>query len=122
MELNQYPSKIAALSNVVNELEGQISNLKQFASYLELWAIGETAFDPELKNEKQREFKRCQLLHESEEYAEFQNSITEISKQKAAALTELERVRNAFSVAKLEMRLTIVQQLTGSETQDLVGV
>jgi hypothetical protein len=42
--------------------------------------------------------------------------------QYPAAIAHLEYLRNQFSVAKLETRMAIAQQLTGLESRDLVGV
>ncbi|MBD0304750.1 MAG: hypothetical protein ICV85_22095, partial [Tolypothrix sp. T3-bin4] len=42
--------------------------------------------------------------------------------EKGSAIAHLEYLRNQFSVAKLEARMAIAQQLAGAESRDLVGV
>jgi len=42
--------------------------------------------------------------------------------EKGSAIAHLEYLRNQFSVAKLEARMAIAQQLAGAEVRELVGV
>jgi hypothetical protein len=46
----------------------------------------------------------------------------QLTTEKANALARLEYLRNQFSVAKLEVRLAIAQQLTDFESRELVGL
>ena len=50
------------------------------------------------------------------------DTLIRLSGEKANALAHLEYLRNQFSVAKLEARLAIVQQLNDFEARELVGL
>jgi hypothetical protein len=50
------------------------------------------------------------------------DTLIQLTTEKANALAHLEYLRNQFSVAKLQARLTIAQQLTDFESRELVGL
>lgn len=77
--------------------------------------------DPELKNELQRKAKRFELLNEPV-YSNVIDCITLLTQEKATALTTLERLRNEFAVAKLQIRQRIAELITDPDGRELVGV
>ncbi|MBW4650768.1 MAG: hypothetical protein KME06_19065 [Kastovskya adunca ATA6-11-RM4] len=122
MEMSQYPAAIAASAQVVNQLDLQITAVEQHIARLEGNADRVAAFEQGLKNENQRRGRRFELLCVDQEYQTAQNTLIRLNAEKANTLTQLEYLRNQFSVAKLEARMAIAQQLTGNESRELVGV
>ncbi len=122
MNMSQYPAAIAQAAQVVNELDAQIAAVGQHIARLEGNADRVAAFEQGLKNEDQRRGRRFELLCVNQEYQTAQNTLIRLVSEKGSAIAHLEYMRNQFSVAKLEMRMAIAQQLTGVESRDLVGV
>ncbi|HEY9603225.1 MAG TPA: hypothetical protein V6C85_16545 [Allocoleopsis sp.] len=122
MRLSEYPAAIAQAAQVVNELDGQITAVGQHIARLEGKADRTAAFEQGLKNEDQRRGRRFEILCVDQEYQTAQNTLMRLMSEKANAISHLEYLRNQFSVAKLEARMAIAQQLVGLESRDLVGV
>ena len=122
MKMSQYPAAIVQAAQVVNELDSQIAAVTQHIARLEGKADRTAAFENGLKNEDQRRGRRFELLCVDQEYQTAQNTLMRLISDKASAIAHLEYLRNQFSVAKLEMRMAIAQQLAGAEVRDLVGV
>ena len=122
MKLSQYPAAIAQAAQVVNELDTQIAAVSQHIARLEGKADRTAAFEHGLKNEDQRRGRRFELLCVDPEYQTAQNTMMRLMSEKAGSIAHLEYLRNQFSVAKLEVRMAIAQQLAGVEGRDLVGV
>jgi hypothetical protein len=81
-----------------------------------------SAFDLDLKNDTQRKARRFEVLLTNHEYQTALNTLIRLNAEKANALAHLEYLRNQFSVAKLEARRAIAQQLTDFESRELVGL
>jgi len=122
MKMSQYPAAIAQAAQVVNELDSQIAAVSQHIARLEGNADRVAAFEQGLKNEDQRRGRRFELLCVNQEYQTAQNTLIRLMSEKGSAIAHLEYLRNQFSVAKLEARMAIVQQLAGAEFRELVGV
>lgn len=122
MKISQYPAAIVQAAQVVNELDSQIAAVSQHIARLEGNADRTAAFEQGLKNEDQRRGRRFELLCVSQEYQTAQSTMVRLMSEKASAIAHLEYLRNQFSVAKLELRMAIAQQLAGAEFRDLVGV
>ena len=122
LRLGQYPAAIAQAAQHVNELEQNIAEIRQHLARLEGNADMVVAFEAALKNDNQRKARRFEVLQVNQEYSRAIDALNRAATEKANALAHLERLRNEFSVAKLETRLTIVQQLTGLESRELVGL
>ena len=122
MKLSQYPAAIAQAAQVVNELDTQIAAVSQHIARLEGKADRTAAFEHGLKNEDQLRGRRFELLCVDPEYQTAQNTMMRLMSEKAGSIAHLEYLRNQFSVAKLEVRMAIAQQLAGVEGRDLVGV
>ena len=75
-----------------------------------------------MKNDSQRKARRFEVLLTNHEYQTAVNTLLRLSAEKANAIAHLEYLRNQFSVAKLEARLAIAQQLTDFESRELVGL
>jgi UDP:flavonoid glycosyltransferase YjiC (YdhE family) len=121
MQLSHYPGAIAQAAERVNELDSQLIAVQQLISREEGNAERISAFDPDLKNDSQRKARRFELLLTHQEYQTALNTLMRLTAEKANALAHLEYLRNQFSVAKLEARLAITQQLTDFESRELVG-
>jgi hypothetical protein len=122
LRLDQYPSAIAQASHHVNELEQNLGEIRQHIARLEGNADMVVAFETALKNDNQRKARRFEVLQVNQEYQRAMDSLNRATTEKAHALAQLERLRNEFSVAKLEARMAIVQQLSGLESRELVGL
>lgn len=122
MKMSQYPTAIVQAAQVVNELDSQIAAVNQHIARLEGKADRIAAFEQGLKNDNQRRGRRFELLCVDQEYQTAQNTLMRLISEKASAIAHLEYLRNQFSVAKLEARMAIAQQLVGTEFRDLVGV
>jgi uncharacterized small protein (DUF1192 family) len=122
MKMSQYPAAIVQAAQVVNELDTQIAAVGQHIARLEGNADRTAAFEQGLKNEDQRRGRRFELLCVDPEYQTAQNTLMRLMSEKASAIAHLEYLRNQFSVAKLEARMAIAQQLAGMEARELVGV
>ncbi len=122
MELSHYPGAIAQASQRVNELDSEIMAVQQLLYRVEGHADTRSAFDIDLKNDTQRKARRFEVLLIDKEYQTATNTLMRLSAEKANALAHLEYLRNQFSVAKLETRRAIAQQLTDFESRELVGL
>ena len=122
MQLNHYPAEIAQAAQRVNELDSQTMAVQQHINRLEGNADRLAAFEPDLKNDNQRRARRFEVLLTSQEYQKAMDTLMRLTSDKANAIAQLEYLRNLFSVAKLEARLAIAQQLTDFESRELVGL
>ena len=122
MELNHYPGAIAQAAQRVNELDSEIMAVQQMLDRVEGNADTRSAFDIDLKNDTQRKARRFEVLLTDKEYQTATNTLMRLTAEKANALAHLEYLRNQFSVAKLETRRAIAQQLTDFESRELVGL
>ena len=122
MKMSQYPAAIAQAAQVVNELDSQIAAVGQHIARLEGNADRVAAFEQGLKNDNQRRGRRFELLCVDQEYQTAQNTMMRLMSEKGSAIAHLEYLRNQFSVAKLETRHAIAQQLTDFESRELVGL
>jgi hypothetical protein len=120
--LSQYPGAIAQAAQAVNELDHQIAEVRQHIARLEGNADMVVAFEAGLKNDNQRKARRFEVLQVNQEYQRAMDAANRLTTDKANALARLEHLRNEFSVAKLEARMTIAQQLMGLESRELVGL
>lgn len=122
LQLSHYPAAIAQAAQRVNELDSQIIAVQQLINRVEGNADRVAAFDQDLKNDNQRKARRFEVLLTNQEYQTALNTLMRLTVDKANALAHLEYLRNQFSVAKLEARLAIAQQLTDFESRELVGL
>ena len=122
MELNHYPGAIAQAAQQVNEVDSEIMAVQQLLNRVEGNADSRSAFDIDLKNDLQRKARRFEVLLTDREYQTATNTLMRLTAEKANALAHLEYLRNQFSVAKLETRRAIAQQLTDFESRELVGL
>ena len=121
LKLSHYPVAIAQAAQKVVELEHQLVEVREQMTIFEGQADVTVATDHNLKNDAQRKAHRFELLQINQEYQQAQNYFAQLTTEKANAIARLEFLRNQFSVAKLEARYMIAQQLSGLETRELVG-
>lgn len=122
MQLSHYPSAIAQAAQRVNEIDSQLMAVQQHLNRVEGNADRVVAFEPDLKNDNQRKARRFEVLLTNQEYQKVVDTSIRLTAEKGNALAHLEYLRNQFSVAKLEARLAIAQQLTDFESRELVGL
>lgn len=122
MQLSHYPAAIAQAAQRVNEVDSQLMAVQQLIDRVEGNAERVAAFDQDLKNDSQRKARRFEVLLTNHEYQTALNTLIRLTGDKANALAHLEYLRNQFSVAKLETRNAIAQQLTDFESRELVGL
>lgn len=121
LKLSHYPVAIAQAAQRVVELDYQLANIRERITSFEGQADMTVATNPKLKNDGQRKARRFEMLQFNQEYQKSQHLLTQLTAEKANAIAHLEYLRNQFSVAKLEARLIIAQQLAGLESRELVG-
>ncbi|GAB1544283.1 hypothetical protein NUACC21_69590 [Scytonema sp. NUACC21] len=121
-QLNHYPAAIAQAVQRVNEIDSQLMAVQHQINRFEGNADRSAAFDMDLKNDSQRKARRFELLLINQEYQKAVDTLMQLTADKANALAHIEYLRNQFSVAKLETRLAIAQQLTDFESRELVGL
>ncbi len=122
IQLSHYPSAIAQAAQRVNEIDSQLMAVHQQINRFEGNADRVAAFEADLKNDSQRKSRRFEVLLTNQEYQKAMDMQMRLTGDKANALAHLEYLRNQFSVAKLEARLAIAQQLTDFESRELVGL
>lgn len=122
MQLNHYPAAIAQAAQRVNEIDSQIMAVQYLINREEGNADRVSAFEMDLKNDTQRKARRFEVLLTNHEYQTAVNTLMRLTADKANALAHLEYLRNQFTVAKLEVRNAIAQQLTDFESRELVGL
>lgn len=121
LKLSDYPVAIARTSQAIAELDYELSALRQVMSAFECKADLIVGTDSNLKNDTQRKARRFELLQINQEYQKAQELSAELTTEKNNAVAHLEYLRNQFSVAKLEARLMIAQQLSGLEAREFAG-
>lgn len=121
LKLSDYPVAIARTSQTIAELNYELSALRQVISAFEARAEMIVASDSNLKNDTQRKARRFELLQVNQEYQNAQELSAKLLTEKTNAVAHLEYLRNQFSVAKLEARLMIAQQLSGLESREFAG-
>ena len=121
-QLNHYPAAIAQAAQRVNEIDSQLMAVQHQINRFEGNADRSAAFDIDLKNDAQRKARRFEVLLVNQEYQKAMDTLIQLTTEKANALAHLEYLRNQFSVAKLQARLAIAQQLTDFESRELVGL
>ena len=122
MQLSHYPAAIAQAAQRANEIDSQLMAVQHQINRFEGNADRSAAFDMDLKNDAQRKARRFEVLLVNQEYQKAMDTLIQLTTEKANALAHLEYLRNQFSVAKLQARLTIAQQLTDFESRELVGL
>ncbi|MBW4685935.1 MAG: hypothetical protein KME40_12755 [Komarekiella atlantica HA4396-MV6] len=122
MQLSHYPAAIAQAAQRANEIDSQLMAVQHQINRFEGNADRAAAFDIDMKNDAQRKARRFEVLLVNQEYQKAIDTLIRLSTEKANAIAHLEYLRNQFSVAKLEARLVIAQQLTDFESRELVGL
>lgn len=122
MRLSEYPAAIAQAAEAVNSWDQRIAQLRQELSRLEGNADMIVAFEESLKNENQRKARRFEILQVNPDYQQLLDKLIQFTTEKSNKLAALERLRNQFSVAKLEVRWAIAEKLIGLEARELVGL
>ena len=120
-KLSDYPLAIAQSARRIAEIDYELSAIRQLMNTFEGNADTIVAADIKLRNEAQRRARRFELLQFNQEYQRALDMLTQLNIDKANELAHLEYLRNQFTVAKLETRFAIAQQLAGLEAREYVG-
>ncbi len=122
MQLSHYPAAIAQAAQRANEIDSQLMAVQHQVNRFEGNADRVAAFEMDLKNDAQRKARRFEVLLVNQEYQKAIDTQIRLTVDKANAIAHLEYLHNQFSVAKLEARLAIAQQLSDFESRELVGL
>ena len=122
MQLSHYPAAIAQAAQRANEIDSQLMAVQHQINRFEGNADRVAAFEMDLKNDAQRKARRFEVLLVNQEYQKAIDTQIRLTVDKANAIAHLEYLRNQFSIAKLEARLAIAQQLSDLESRELVGL
>ncbi|MEH1839081.1 MAG: hypothetical protein V7L20_10000 [Nostoc sp.] len=122
MQLSHYPAAIAQAAQRANEIDSQLMAVQHQINRFEGNADRVAAFEMDLKNDAQRKARRFEVLLVNQEYQKAIDTQIRLTVEKANAIAHLEYLRNQFSVAKLEARFAIAQQLSDLESRELVGL
>ena len=105
-QLKEYPVRIAEAEKQIQKLETSRNQFKEVLLYMDADIEAAIAFDKELKNEQQRRTKRLSL-RQSPDYLQAKLSLSRSGEEYTDSVIQLNLLKNQFSVAKLEARLTI---------------
>ena len=122
MQLSHYPAAIAQAAQRANEIDSQLMAVQHQINRFEGNADRVAAFEIDLKNDAQRKARRFEVLLVNHEYQKAIDTQIRLTLDKGNAIAHLEYLRNQFSVAKLEARLALAQQLSDLESRELVGL
>jgi seryl-tRNA synthetase len=108
MNLTAYPRTIAKAEETVLAVQEEIAVVADQLACMDADIEKVITHDDTLKNEQQRKAYRIEAQR-SEDYVSLQNALKNLKFKLAEQEIELNRIRNEFSVAKLEARLAIAQ-------------
>lgn len=109
LQLHEYPNIIACTQSQIHDLDIQIERLYQVIKQIECQVDSIIAFDEFLRNDAQRKAKRQKLLDEHQSFWEFQENISDMKAIRDIKSIELNRLRDEFSVLKLDKREIIAR-------------
>ncbi|MFN6474051.1 MAG: hypothetical protein RMY36_030850 [Nostoc sp. SerVER01] len=109
LHLSKYPSAIASVQSRIHELDVQIERLYQVIKQIECRVDSLIAFDESFRNDAQRKAKRQILLEAHQSYWELQEDISDARASREINHIELCRLRDEFSVLKLEKQENIAR-------------
>lgn len=107
--LNQYPDIIAGIDTELLTLDTEVEDLKQCLAKLEAFAEIKVANNDKLKNDTQRKATKLQLLFDDPQYISLKAELQQQEKARGLKAIELQRVRDQFGIAKLEMKIEIAR-------------
>ncbi len=97
---------IAQAAQRANEIDSQFMAVQHQINRFAGNADRVAAFEMDLKNDAQRNARRFEVLLVNQKYQKAIDTQIRLTLDKANAIAHLEYLRNQFSVAKLEARLT----------------
>ena len=108
MKLHQYPQVIAEIELKILNASCQLEIQTEHISFMDGEIEVEIASNSSLTNEQHRQAKRLELRQQPD-YLESLAKLKAIKEQREKLTIKLNQLRNEFSVAKLETRMTIAQ-------------
>lgn len=116
MNLHEYPEAIASIQRELLKADEEIRQLTESVGWAETAIDRQVAFNETLRNDAQRKARKAELLQCDSDYIEAAIALKHAQDRRAELLIELERLRNWFSLLKLEIKAAIAQrQLEASE-------
>lgn len=115
--LKQYPDMIFDQELKLLDL---LQDKNQCKSDLDLFMLGidnEIAANKELKNESQRKAAKRELLVDNQVYSELVERLENSDRTFRIAQSNLDKIKNDFSVAKIEVRFLISQSIVSKELE-----
>jgi hypothetical protein len=106
MDLKLFPTAIETRERKLLEVDRELDLAIRALAFIESEIERSIATDSELKNDQQRKAKRLELQSEPS-YTEARDSVERAKNKKALAEIALNKIRNEFSVKKLETRREI---------------
>lgn len=116
LKLEEYPNAIALAEKTLIERVGTIEILRLELKRLEHHLDAEIAFDEELKNDAQRKARKLQLLADSN-YSDMESQLQTYLELRAFLESNVNKLKNEFTVFKLQLREKIAQLQARDETQ-----
>lgn len=110
-DLPKMPSRIYEIQTALAALDLDIVHLKTEATAIESIVDKDVAFDPSLRNEKQRDVRRFELLGENLRYQEVQQNLRDLGFRRSLKLAELRFAQNELTVGKVLAQLTIASNI-----------
>jgi hypothetical protein len=120
-QLADYPEAIAEVRAAIARLDQRLfdlkGNVKRREDQFDIW-VGEST---ELKNDSQRRAAIKRHKHADVEYLGWVSLTQNLEEQRTQHEIKLELLRNAFTVAKLQARQAIADQISGIDGISLVA-
>jgi hypothetical protein len=108
--LEQYPAAIAQAVQSVTQINQQIVQVRLKLDRIEENAEIAVSFDVTLKNDRQRDARRFEMLQASADYETYTKSLIRLKCDQSNAEAMLEQLRNGFSAAMLLIQMQIADR------------
>jgi len=109
MQLSEFPQAIYDTQLGLLRAESNLQELQQSIAAIKNQIECQIVFDTSFKNDAQRSCKKLELLAQNTTYIELEEQLKTVQLRQRAYQTEIEFLRNRFSIAKLEKRQAIAR-------------
>jgi len=106
MKLNQYPQVIASLEESLLQASLDVEIYSEQLSFMDADIEAAIASDSSLKNDQMRKARRLEM-QQDQDYLDSKSRLKDAKLRRERLSIGLNRMRNEFSVAKLEARTAI---------------
>jgi len=111
LSLSDYPHEIARSRTAIARLDREMATLEYAIARIDLAIENAVASNPDLKNDTLRRARRGELRSLNPELRTYQEQLTRLRERRTLKEIQLEMLRNAFSVAKLQLRHEIASMI-----------